>query len=355
MQKVFGELTNEGIIVTKPKDIGRLYSKSRFGITDKNNHLMLNYLEGLFLLGEEKIKIFYKNSEINFDYLLKKSLSKISNFELKYLVFKDLRKKGYSLKNFDDKYFDFIINNYKNNINEGEKNYFISIFSEKNILNIDKIKKFIDQVENKNGILWFSIVDEEGDITYYEVTIDKMKGGNLEKKYLKINSNLMENRVFIPDKKNGEKLFQEEFYGKPYGFGFQLSMIESLYLLNKGFLEIFDNNGKKFDYKSFKKYVKNKESDIDLRFDVYNDLKNRGFILKTGFKFGTHFRAYSKKPDLIHAEYLVHVVPKNYESIWSDFSRAIRLAHSVNKEIIFAIHPLKNNDIVYIKIGRLRP
>ena len=106
---------------------------------------------------------------------------------------------------------------------------------------------------------------------------------------------------------------------------------------------------------SFKKYVKNKESDIDIRFDVYNDLKNRGFILKTGFKFGTHFRAYSKKPDSIHAEYLVHVVPKNYESIWSDFSRAIRLAHSVNKEIIFAIHPLKNNDIVYIKIGRLRP
>ena len=41
--------------------------------------------------------------------------------------------------------------------------------------------------------------------------------------------------------------------------------------------------------------------------------------------------------------------------IWSDFSRAIRLAHSVNKEIIFAIHPLKNKDIVYIKIGRLRP
>ena len=115
------------------------------------------------------------------------------------------------------------------------------------------------------------------------------------------------------------------------------------------------DNGKKFDFISFKKYVKNKESDIDLRFDIYKDLKNRGFILKTGFKFGTHFRAYSKKPDLIHAEYLVHVIPKNYESIWSDFSRAIRLAHSVNKEIIFAIPQLNKKGIVYIKIGRLRP
>jgi len=356
MQKVLGELINDVIIVSKPKDVGRLYSKSHFGITNKNNNLLLNFIEGLFLLEEEKIKIFDENKEINFDYLLKKSLSKISNFELKYLVFKDLRKKGYLIKIYDNKNFDFIINN-KININGNkQKNYFVSIFSEKNILKIDKIKKLIDQADKKNGILWFSIVDEEGDITYYEVTIEKMKGENLEKNYLKISSILMQNRVIILDKKNGKKLFQEEFYGKPFGIGFQLSLIEALYLLNRDFLEIHQADiGKKFDFKSFKKYVQNKEPDIDLRFDIYKDLKNRGFILKTGFKFGTHFRAYSKKPDLIHAEYLVHVIPKNYESIWSDFSRAIRLAHSVNKEIIFAIPQLKKNEIVYIKIGRLRP
>jgi tRNA splicing endonuclease len=34
-------------------------------------------------------------------------------------------------------------------------------------------------------------------------------------------------------------------------------------------------------------------------------------------------------------------------------SRAIRLAHSVNKEIIFAC--VEKNKIEYIKFGRLRP
>jgi len=356
MQKAFGEISNNRIIVNKPKDVGRLYSKSRFGKTVKNNNLILNLIEGVFLLEEEKIKIFEKEKEIDFGYLLKRSILTIPNFEIKYIVFRDLRKKGYSIQiNNDNKNFDFIIFKNKNNLNEENNKYFVSIFSEKDTLDINKIKLFIDQVKIKNGILWISIVDEEGDITYYEISIDNIKGENFEKKYVKTDSILMENRVLILDEKTSKKLFEEEFYGKPFGKGLQISMVEALYLLKKNFLKIqIINNEKNTDFKSFKKYVKLKQPDIDLRFDVYNDLKIRGLIVKTGFKFGTHFRAYSKKPDLTHAEYLVHVITKNYTSIWSNFSRAIRLAHSVNKEIIFAIH-YSNKKIVYIKLGRLRP
>jgi tRNA-intron endonuclease len=75
--------------------------------------------------------------------------------------------------------------------------------------------------------------------------------------------------------------------------------------------------------------------------------------VKTGFKFGTHFRSYTKNPDETHAEFLVHVLPKNFKNIWSEMSRAVRLAHSVNKEIIFA--KTSKNTIDYIKFGRLRP
>jgi len=356
MQKAFGEIIKDKIIVTKPNDIGRLYGKSRFGKTIKNNNLILNLIEGVFLLEEEKIKLFEKEKEINFECLLKKSILKIPNFEIKYIVFRDLRKKGYTIQIYDDNInFDFIILKNKNNLNEDNNNYFVSIFSEKDILDINKIKLFIDQVNIKQGILWVSIVDEEGDITYYEISLDNLKGENFEKKYLKTNSFLMENRVLIFDDKTSKKLFEEEFYGKPFGKGLQISMVEALYLLKKDFLKIQNiSDEKNIDFKSFKKYVKLKQPDIDLRFDVYTDMKKRGLIVKTGFKFGTHFRAYSKKPDLTHAEYLIHVVTKNFKSIWSDFSRAIRLAHSVNKEIIFAIH-YNHNKIEYIKLGRLRP
>jgi len=54
-----------------------------------------------------------------------------------------------------------------------------------------------------------------------------------------------------------------------------------------------------------------------------------------------------------HAEYLINVVEKNFISNWAETSRAVRLAHSVNKEIIFSI--VNKNNIEYIKFGRLRP
>jgi len=102
MQKAFGEIIKDKIIVTKPNDIGRLYGKSRFGKTIKNNNLILNLIEGVFLLEEEKIKLFEKEKEINFECLLKKSILKIPNFEIKYIVFRDLRKKGYTIQIYDD-------------------------------------------------------------------------------------------------------------------------------------------------------------------------------------------------------------------------------------------------------------
>ena len=82
-------------------------------------------------------------------------------------------------------------------------------------------------------------------------------------------------------------------------------------------------------------------------------MKKNGLIVKTGFKFGSHFRAYTKKPGETHAEYLIHAVNADFKSLWSEISRAVRLAHSVNKEIIFA--KVNKNYIDYIKFGRLRP
>jgi tRNA-intron endonuclease len=354
MQKISGELFKDKIIITKPKDIGRLYGKSHFGKTIKNNKLNIDLIEGVFLLEEEKINLFEKENEINFIKLLKKSILTIPNFEIKYIVFRDLRKKGYIVKNYDDnKKFDLIILKNKKKINEENIIYFVSIFSERDIIDIKKIKKLINNVNEKNRILWISIVDEEGDITYYEISKIQPKGENLENKYSKTDSILMDDRVLIFNDKTSKKLFEEEFYGKPFGKGLQISLVEALYLLNKDFIKIQKvDNEKNINFNLFKNYIKVKQPDIDLRFDVYKDLKKRGLIVKTGFKFGTHFRAYTKKPNIAHAEYLVHVVNKNFKSIWSDFSRAIRLAHSVNKEIIFAIY---NKKIEYIKLGRLRP
>jgi tRNA-intron endonuclease len=148
-------------------------------------------------------------------------------------------------------------------------------------------------------------------------------------------------------------LLQKEFFGKPFGEVLQLSFVEALYLLERSVLEIQTNDGKLLSEKKCITQMKKLQPDIEQRLMVFKDLKQRGLLVKTGFKFGAHFRAYTKQPDKTHAEYLIHVVEKGFTSIWAEISRAVRLAHSVNKEFVFA--RIDNQTIDYIKLGRLRP
>jgi len=353
--QIFGELVNNKIIVKKSKDVGRLYNKSNLGKTTTGNKLSLNLLEGVFLLGEEKIRILQDRKEIDFQTLVKKAAEHIPHFEIKYLIFRDLRKRGLFVKLSEgNKDNDLYV--YKRENGEGvkEKLCFISAFSERDIIDINKIKHLIESAVKQSVELWFAIVDEEGDLTYYDVSKLDIKGNVRGHKFSKTTGTLLENRVVIFDKKLGENLLEKEFFGKPFGNGLQLSMVEALYLMEKNVIDIENVvTGRKNSVKKFKEFIQKSQSDIDLRITVFNDLKKRGLIVKTGFKFGAHFRAYTKKPDETHAEYLIHAVDKNFKRIWAEISRAVRLAHSVNKEIMFA--RVEENNIDYIRFGRLRP
>jgi tRNA-intron endonuclease len=180
-----------------------------------------------------------------------------------------------------------------------------------------------------------------------------VRGKTGEHAFSKATGILMENRVIIFDKKLGDSLLEKEFFGKPFGTGLQLSLAEALYLMEKDAIDIQNIDGKKLSLNKFKTFIQQSQPDIESRITVFRDLKKRGLIVKTGFKFGAHFRAYTKNPNETHAEYLIHVVNKGFRSIWAEISRAVRLAHSVNKEILFA--RVDDGKVNYIKFGRLRP
>ena len=341
---ISGELVKDKIIIQKPKEVGRLFNKSHFGKTLKDNKLELDLMEGCFLLSEEKIKIFEKKQEKNFEDLFLFASEKNKDFDVKYLVFKDLRKRGHAVKLYDE--IEGIV------FYNLEQSFFVSVFSEKRIFNARETVELVNKIAEK-GSLWFAVVDEEGDVTYYDVSLADLKGSNKAKKYDKKDGLLLDNRVVVFDEVLQKSLFDDEFFGKPLDSGLQLSYIEGLYLFDKKIIDIKDANKKTVSRSIFLKKFKHLEPDFDNRYLVYCDLKNRSLIVKTGFKFGVFFRAYTKNPNKVHAEYLVHVIDKDFTSVWSEMSRAIRLAHSVNKEIVFAC--VEKDFIEYIGFGRLRP
>jgi len=347
--RIVGELVGNYIIISKSRDVGRLYNKSRFGKTIKDNKLQLNLLEGVFLLDEDKITIFQNKKKLGFRELVTLAAQQIPRFEIKYLVFRDLRKRGHAVSLYKEhKSIDFMIPD------KDTGSCFVVSFSERDIVTIEDIRKLIESAEKHDSNLWFAIVDEEGDLTYYDVRNVELKGYVKKQVFKKGDGFVFENRVVIFDKILSEQLHKKEFFGKPLGDGLQLSLIEALYLVKTGVLSLkLVDTGTKLSLKAFIDFVERYQPDIKSRLLVFEDLKNRGLIVKTGFKFGAHFRAYTKQPDETHAEYLIHVVDKSFTGSWADVSRAVRLAHSVNKEIVFA--RTDKNDIDYVQLGRLRP
>jgi tRNA-intron endonuclease len=69
---------------------------------------------------------------------------------------------------------------------------------------------------------------------------------------------------------------------------------------------------------------------------VYRDLRARGYLIRTGFKYGSHFRVYSSGSIEEHSDLLVHCVKPGDEFTWEQLARAIRLSHSVRKRMLFA-------------------
>lgn len=85
--------------------------------------------------------------------------------------------------------------------------------------------------------------------------------------------------------------------------------------------------------------------DFPKLYEVYADWRRNGYIVKTGFKFGTHFRIYfpGAKPERsadgtwLHSKHVIHVFPRDAKLLTSEWARAIRVAHSVRKTFILAI------------------
>lgn len=95
-------------------------------------------------------------------------------------------------------------------------------------------------------------------------------------------------------------------------------------------------------------------------YDVYEDWRLRGFVFKTGFKFGTHFRVYfpgasplKTTEEWIHSRHVLQVFPRNSRMLISEWARAIRVAHSVKKTFILAIPGEKGRKEKTIKLDFL--
>ena len=92
-----------------------------------------------------------------------------------------------------------------------------------------------------------------------------------------------------------------------------------------------------------------KNKDFLIKYLVFKALKNKGYIVKTGSKFGAEFRVYDKsiKFGSKHAKYLVYPIKQSEKSNWNEFISKNRIAHSTGKKLLLAIVDSEDNVLFY--------
>lgn len=321
----------------------------------RDDTLELALVEAAYLLDREKITVSQDGIGLSFrDFFIAASQLQ-EYFELKYIVYRDLRERGYYVQ---PSVTDFRVYPRGGKPGVAASQYFIHVVTERKPLPLAQLISNLKAALNVRREMVLAIVDEESDITYYGVKFQRMKGGMgpLAIEMKKDAATLMADRVIVWDQGLALELHWQGFYGNMLDENrLQISLVEAAYLLEKYGLEIRDSRtGEPLALAGFIRKALAIEPIFEGKLMLYRDLRERGMVPKTGFKFGSHFRVYEKIENigrLPHSLYLVDFIGKDHVFGLPDMSRSIRLANSVRKEMVFAY---EQEGIQYFSLGRIK-
>src|SRR6266699_1749414 len=295
-----GELVDDRVIVDDPAEASGVYNRGFFGSPRSGGGLELNLLEAVYLVEGGRLDIRRRGRTVSARELFRAASASIDAFEIRYLVYRDLRSRGYVVEARGGP-VDFQVYPRGGALKKTPSRYWVRALSERAVFDLAELLERAEEAAGVRKTLLLGLVDEESDVTYYSVREAHPRGHRpSERPKGRIVVHFLVDRAVVIDEDEAQAV----------------------------------------------------QPDFELRLRAYEDLIARGVISKTGFKYGSHFRAYEGDPETHHAKYLVHVVPRGHRGAWPEISRAVRLAHGVKKQILFGE---VGEGVRYVKLERLRP
>ncbi|ELZ95348.1 tRNA splicing endonuclease [Haloferax mucosum ATCC BAA-1512] len=285
---------------------------------------------------------------------------------LGFVVYKDLRDRGFYLSPARDDWpgvadaegADFLVYPRGKGPWDGDVEYRMRVVGERQPIPVDSLGDVAEQSSaarrTDSGDVVLAIVDEDGDLTYFDTGDYAPDGTAFEDFPTGLDAELLSDRALVWD--GVDRLYQGGFFGQRlYGRNadsgpLQLSLLEAAYLARQDVLAIdeadviscgHDVEGERFDR----------------RLAVYASLREMQTVPKSGFKFGSDFRVYTDfetVDDLSHSEFLVRVVTPDHTFVPRDLSLDVRLAGGVRKRMVFALTDA-NGEIDWLSVSRLTP
>jgi tRNA-intron endonuclease len=316
-----------------------LHEQGGFGRVERGG-LRLSPEEALYLVHRQKVEV----EGYPFEALLAVFGGRPGLFR-SYLVYRDIRERGYAVQPGLGHYRLF---RRGERPGTGRSRLLVRVLSERDIVDFEVIRSEVETSSHMRKDHVLAVVDDEGELTYYGVKMTDLPAISPPPVYPPLEGRLFGSTVILPAPVPAE--VRDSWFGTPLDDErLILSPVEALYLMGRGTLALHGDTGLLPPEEYLERSL---PSDPELagKAAVYADLREHGYIPRTGYKFGHHFRVYAR--DKTHSDLLVQASLPDQMPAVSVISRSVRLAHSVKKKMLFAcVHP---SGIRYIEFGRMK-
>jgi len=182
--------------------------------------------------------------------------------------------------------------------------------------------------------------------------MSKIKEKTLSNSELKVKGSLMENAVRISKNQNIEEI-SSRGYGSPENDELLLAFYEALYLLEKGNLEVEDENGEKVDFQRLLQIYEGADENAWAKYLVYRDMRSRGYVVREGFGLGVDFRVYERgEYGKDTAKHLILSIQEGKPIPLGNLTTALKQCQSLKKELILTVMN-RRGETVYYSVSQL--
>jgi tRNA-intron endonuclease len=317
-----------------------LYEQSGYGRPDRDG-LRLSPQEALYLLHRQKIEV----PGSTFDTLFSEFCSQ-QNFMRSFLVYRDLRERGYVVQTGPH---DFRVFRRGERPGKGESLYLVRVLSERDPIRFGKLIEEVVASKNMRKQYVLAVVDDENELTYYEIKLPKLTDACTTLPAPGRHDAMLVGKSAMV-RTPAESDLERAGYGKRLDpERLILSAVELLYLMGVGTITLAREK-ETVSPAEFLALAGETDQDLAIKNAVYTELRSHDYTPRTGYKFGHHFRVYCGQS--VHSDLLVHAVEKDAELAMSVISRSVRMAHSVKKKMFFgAVH---SSGIQFVEFARIK-
>ncbi len=167
--KIRASLGEKGILVSSPEEIEGLSARG-YGVSE-NGKLVLTFYETLFLLGKDILEVEDKKTgkDLSFQDVLKRFQTLEKEAWVKYLIYRDLRSRGYVAREGFGLGIDFRVYN-RGEYGKETAKYLIFGIQEGKPVSVEELARALRRVQGLKKKLVLAVINRRGEVVYYSLS-----------------------------------------------------------------------------------------------------------------------------------------------------------------------------------------